>query len=324
MSTSHRVALQRALRLALLSLGIATITWLLWCYRDDVVTGLAVMGLDVVWLALVYAGHLALAALGWRALAKGSRWWMCWVGVWISTSVNTLIPTGTIGGEVVKARVLNRYGAPTSTAIAAVLADIAAQGFSLIFWISIGLCALLMLDVESFLIQSIIIFTGLYLAGIGVFTWLQTRSPAGMLGLAMKRLTGPHVFSALTSAQRIDSALADVYETPWPMTRATLWRTAARLSLTMEVWLAAALMGTPVTLLEALVLKSVAGAARGAAFFVPNGIGVQEVVFVITANELGIDPGLAVAVSLAVRIRELGVSLPALALWYRLERSAER
>lgn len=314
---------RHVIRLALLALGLGAIAWLAYSYRTDVVRGISVLGFGIVWLALVYALHLALAALGWRALADTARWRDCFIGVWIGTSVNTLIPTATVGGEVVKARVLTRYGVATPAAIASVLADTAAQGYSLVLWVAVGLAALLALDADARLIQGITVFTALYLAGIGTFTWLQMRGPAGLLGRAAARFSAQRTFTALASAQSIDAALARLHATPSPMVRATAWRTLARVSLTLEVWLAAALMGAPIGLLEALVLKSVTGAARGAAFFVPNGVGVQELAFVVTANALGVDPGLAVAVSLAIRIRELAVSAPALVVWYRLERSVQ-
>jgi glycosyltransferase 2 family protein len=316
----HHHVTRTTLRLLVLVMGLFAVGWLVYRYRVDVWRAISAMGAGIIWLAAVYALHLAIAAIGWRALVRSARWWHCFIGVWIGTSVNTLIPTATVGGEVVKARVLTRFKAETPTAIASVLADTAAQGYSLVLWMAVGLLALLALDADAQLVTVITVFCGLYLAGIGTFTWLQMRGPAGLLGRALERVMQQRTFVALASAQSIDAVLATLHATPWPMLRATLWRTLARIALTLEVWLAAALMGLPIGLLEALVLKSVTGAARGAAFFVPNGVGVQELAFVVTANALNIDPGLAVAVSIAIRIRELVVSAPALLVWYRIER----
>ena len=319
--SSNPNAIRNTLRILVLLVGLIAVGWLVYRYRVDVLRGISAMGLGITWLAAVYALHLAIAAIGWGALVRSARWWHCLIGVWIGTSVNTLIPTATVGGEVVKARVLTRFKVATPSAIASVLADTAAQGYSLVLWVAVGLLALLALDADAQLISAITVFCALYLAGIGTFTWLQMRGPAGLLGRALERFTQQRTFAALASAESIDAVLARLHATPWPMLRATLWRTLARIALTLEVWAAAALMGLPIGLLEALVLKSVTGAARGAAFFVPNGVGVQELAFVVTANALNIDPGLAVAVSIAIRIRELAVSAPALLVWYRIERA---
>ena len=313
--------MRNAFRILVLVVGLLAVGWLLYRYHIDVVRGIRGMGAGILWMVVVYALHLAIAAIGWQALVRSARWWHCLIGVWIGTSVNTLIPTATVGGEVVKARVLTRLNVEPPAAIGSVLADTAAQGYSLVLWVAVGLLALLALGADAQLITGITVFCALCLAGIGTFTWLQMRGPAGLLGRALERVRHQRKFTALASAKSIDAVLARLHATLWPMLRATLWRTLARIILTLEVWAAAALMGFPIGLLEALVLKSVTGAARGAAFFVPNGVGVQELAFVVTANALNIDPGLAVAVSIAIRIRELIVSAPALLVWYRLERA---
>jgi hypothetical protein len=60
-------------------------------------------------------------------------------------------------------------------------------------------------------------------------------------------------------------------------------------------------------------------AARHLAFFVPAGLGVQEAGLVLFGHALGIGTELALAVSLAKRLRELLWGIPALASWQYIE-----
>ncbi len=86
-----------------------------------------------------------------------------------------------------------------------------------------------------------------------------------------------------------------------------------------EIWLAAYLMGHTLTLWEVLMLKSLIGSLRGVAFFVPNGFGVQEGAYVVLGAVIGLPPDFALAVSLAIRARELIVSVPGMLAWQHIE-----
>jgi hypothetical protein len=67
------------------------------------------------------------------------------------------------------------------------------------------------------------------------------------------------------------------------------------------------------------MLKSLAGALRGAAFVVPGGWGLQEGSFVLLGGLLGLGPGFMLALSLATRAREVLVSVPGLLAWQHAE-----
>jgi uncharacterized membrane protein YbhN (UPF0104 family) len=66
----------------------------------------------------------------------------------------------------------------------------------------------------------------------------------------------------------------------------------------------------------ALALESLSQAARHFIFLVPAGIGVQEASLVAIAHVLGVGNDLAIALSLAKRMREILFGSPALLLWY--------
>jgi len=66
-------------------------------------------------------------------------------------------------------------------------------------------------------------------------------------------------------------------------------------------------------------LESLTLAVRHFAFFVPGGIGVQEAGLVLFGNLIGLPADLAVALSLAKRVREIGFGVPALLSWQWVE-----
>ena len=153
-------------------------------------------------------------------------------------------------------------------------------------------------------------------AGIAGFVIIQR---AGMLSFMVKsahKITKSKILANLIkTASSTDQAVNELYQLHGRIVSATLWRLVALLSQTGEVWLAAYLLGHPISIVEALLLKSLSSTLSDFAFFVPNSYGVQEGAFVVLGQLIGLAPEVSLAISLAIRIRELLIDLPGLALW---------
>ncbi len=93
----------------------------------------------------------------------------------------------------------------------------------------------------------------------------------------------------------------------------------ALVASSLEVWFVLRLFQHPVDFSAAVILESMTQAMRHLAFFVPAGLGVQEAGLVLFGHALGICSELALAVSLAKRVRELLCGLPPLISWQYLE-----
>jgi uncharacterized membrane protein YbhN (UPF0104 family) len=87
----------------------------------------------------------------------------------------------------------------------------------------------------------------------------------------------------------------------------------------IEVWLVLHLMGQPVGLSEALILESLGHAIRSAVFVVPGALGFQEGGYMVLGALFGLPPQVGLALSLAKRVRELLLGIPALVLWQLVE-----
>jgi len=123
----------------------------------------------------------------------------------------------------------------------------------------------------------------------------------------------------LGNSAALDQELRKLFAQPGRLAQSLCWQQAGMVLGSFEVWLILWLLGHPVSAWEALTLESLTLAVRHFAFFVPGGIGVQEAGLVLFGNLIGLPADLAVALSLAKRVREIGFGVPALLSWQWVE-----
>lgn len=304
-------------------LGLAAITALVvWQGAGEVGRALAELGAGVLLFLPVYAVFLAVGAVSWRLLFEPGHapgFGPAWLAIWIGPSINTLLPVGTLGGEVVKARVLTHYGIGAHQAGGSVVADTTVQALSLVLWGMIGAAVLAWVSADGKL--GAITLGAMLVFGAGVVTFLLLQRAGALGGIArtVGRWTGRDSSKAVAVLVEFDGHLRQIYQRPGRVFWATAIRLASRVVMVTEVWLAAALMGHPISPWEALMIRSLSSAVRGAAFFVPNGLGVQEGAYMMLGAVIGLPPGFSLSMSLAVRARELIASVPGLLAWQHIE-----
>ena len=304
-------------------LGLAAITGLVvWQGAGEVGEALGELGAGVLLFLPVYAAFLAVGAISWRLLFEPGRapaFRPAWLAIWIGHSTNTLLPVGTLGGEVVKARVLTHYGIGAHQAGGSVVADTTVQALSLVLWGMIGAGVLVGVTDDAELGAAIAAAMAVFGAGVVTFLLLQRAGALGGIARTMGRWTGRDSSKVVAALVEFDSHLREIYQRPGRVAWATAIRLASRVIMVAEVWLAAALMGHPISPFEALIIRSLTGAVRGATFFVPNGLGVQEGAYMLLGAAIGLPPGFSLSMSLAVRARELIASVPGLLAWQHIE-----
>jgi uncharacterized membrane protein YbhN (UPF0104 family) len=157
-------------------------------------------------------------------------------------------------------------------------------------------------------------------AGIAGFVIAQHAGMFGFMAKSAHKVTGAEFFGGLVdAASGLDQRVRELYRLKGRVAVATTWRLVALVTQTGEVWLAAYLLGFPISIVEALLLKSLSSTLSDFAFVVPNSYGVQEGAFVVLGGLVGLSPEVALAISLAIRIRELIIDVPGLALWQHAE-----
>jgi putative membrane protein len=294
----------------------AVILLVVWQGAGTVLGLLVTLGWGLLLLPLAWLPHLLAGTASWRLLfapCHMPRFLVALRAMWVGGAINLLLPVASVGGEVVKGRLVTLDGVDGAQASASVTVDLTVQALSLLLWSLVGITALVVLEADRSLALAALAGAVLLALGIAGFWRVQRGGAFGFLARLSPK--SPLV----KSAAAIDQAIHDLYARPGRIFLATLIRLMGRVLLTGEVWLAAWLLGFPVGLLEALMLKSLTGALRGAAFPVPGGLGVQEGGYIVLGALVGYPPDVMLGLSLATRVRELLVSLPGLLAWQHVE-----
>src|SRR6185369_15761806 len=116
-------------------------------------------------------------------------------------------------------------------------------------------------------------------------------------------------------AASLDSVIDGMYRDRRAILVATIWHFTSWLAGGVEIWIALHFLGHPLPLLEVVMMEALTEAVRSAAFAVPGALGVQEGSYLVVGAWLGLAPEVALAVSLAKRVREVVMGLPGLVAW---------
>lgn len=310
-----------------LLVGLAVLTALLaWSGVQEVVGLLLASGWALLLVPVIWLPALPMHARCWQLVFErqyAPSFGQALYSQWMGRAVNTLLPVASIGGDVVKARALILWGIDPHHASAAAVVDKTVDVITLILWGLVGIALLALMALDDALAMASLL--GLALLGAGVIGFMIVQR-AGMFS-AVVRFAGRLTTSAKVadlekSAAEVDRVIVDLYR-QWPQVlAATLWRMGAMVVQSGEIWLAAGLLGHPIGIVEAVMLKSLSNAVSDAAFVIPNSYGVQEGALIVLGGLVGLTPEVSLAISLAIRIREVIIDVPGLVCWQIVEGKA--
>lgn len=310
------------LALALAGFGIAC--WVVWQQDLEAVTGLlASAGLfGLVLTALAHLPAMVLNAQAWAMLMpRHSRPALPGMvfQVWVREAVNALLPVGRVGGEVVCYRLLRLHGMGAAPAAGGLIADVALSLVSQLLFALLGIGLLAWGGASlgwATLLGGLLLGAGC--AGgfiLALRAGLISRVIAGLNAVARDRLSG-----LAEGARRLDTYMRRLWARPSALLACTAWQFAAWLAGGLEIWVACQVLGTPISVADALMIEALIQALASAAFIVPGALGVQEAGFVGLAVLAGLDPAIGAALALTRRFRDLFLYLPGLLAWAWAER----
>ncbi len=307
-----------------LVVGLAVMTGLIaWQGVAEITDLLIGSGWALLWVPVIWIPSVLMNARCWQLLfapGYGPSFGQAFYAQWMGRAVNTLLPVASIGGEVVKARALILWGIDAAHASASAVVDKTIQALTIIVWGMAGTILLAYLALDDELVMSVLIGAVAIGAGVAGFIVVQQAGMFGFMVKSVHKLTKADFFGELIDAAGdLDHQVRELDRLRARVAMATLWRLVALLSQTGEVWLAAYLLGHPISIVEAILLKSLSSTMSDFAFIVPNSYGVQEGAFVVLGGLIGLTPEVSLAISLAIRIRELLIDVPGLALWQHNE-----
>jgi glycosyltransferase 2 family protein len=220
-------------------------------------------------------------------------------------AVTATTPTGTLGGDAVKAWLLRDRVSTPETLISLIVVKttmVASQGLFLALGV---LVARRILSLDTPLIRGMEWLLVLEAIAVVGFLAVQTVGMVGRGERLLRRVgirTGERAGAA---AEGIDRGLAMFYRTrQGSLVLSIACNLLGWLASAGETWLVLRFLGTPVSVPTALVIEAFGTGVRFATFFVPAQIGVAEGGTVAACVALGLSAATGLSLSLVRRVRE--------------------
>jgi putative membrane protein len=220
---------------------------------------------------------------------------------------------------MVGARVLALYGAGASVAGASVVVDLTLEVLTQFVFTVLGLALLVGSVQYNGTVRALAIGLLIAMPMLLGFVLAQRWGLFSLFERFLERIADRRPALGLDGLAGLHDAIQELYGN----FRRVAWSSTLHLLswvlTSTEVWVALLLMGHPATFRQALVLQSLSHAVRSAAFLIPSGLGAQEAGFIVLGSMYGLPPEVGLAVSLAIRLREVVLGVPALLFWPFLE-----
>ncbi len=258
---------------------------------------------------------LALLGGAWRAVAPGGGPLVAFA--WARTvreGATDVLPFAQIGGLVVGGRVLTARGVPGDLVYASMIVDQTTEMGSQAVFTLFGVGALVLALGGAFDGGGVL---KLVLAGLGLALILLVAVAFGQQPLLRiaARLAARLLPASVGSVDAVAARLAAIYRERAGLAVSFVLNLAAWVASGLGAWLALRLIGVAAPATAVVAIEALVFAVRSIAFAVPGALGVQEGAYVLLAPLFGIDPQVAVALSLLKRARDLTIGVPALVAW---------
>jgi putative membrane protein len=279
---------------------------------------LTLAGWPLLWLLPFRVFYFLPYALGWgillRGVEGGSRaglGYLFWVAT-VREAVDRLLPVASVGGGVIGVRLLRWRGLPVAQVGASIIVEILLTLFAMYLFFVMGVL-LLFQGGESFHEHSRLLLALVVTLPVPLGTaWLLRYGSRFLIGLVGENSLSEGVAS-------LDRAIRATLSRHRALLVTGFLQFGGLLSGSFEIWFVLRLFSHPVDWRAAIVVESLTQAVRHLAFVIPAGLGVQEAALVVFGRTFGIDAELALAVSMAKRVREILLGVVSLLSWQWME-----
>ncbi len=312
---------------ALAGLGLL-VALLLYSGFDDIIDALEVAGWGLFWLVPLHLLPMGMDARGWRILLasrdprRRAGWgFLVWVAS-VRDAVSSLLPVARVGGDLVGIRLVMLRGINGAVVSATVLVEMCATAVNQYLLAVLGLILLFYeVGLDPLLVHVAI---GLLLALpllAGMLSLLRFGSIFQRLQRLVEKIMGGRdkLTPLLGDVSALDGEIRALFAQPVRVVRFGLWQFAGMVVGSVEIWVTLRLLHHPVGVVKPVILESLSQVVRHLAFMIPAGLGVQEAGFVVFGGLLGLGGNLALALSLANRLRELAFGIPVIVSWQFVE-----
>jgi uncharacterized protein (TIRG00374 family) len=311
--------MRNPLKLLALAFGAGLAAWLFW--RADpagVWRALKPLGAWAPLLLLPYGLVYLVDTLGWRftfgrhlprSLTFGRLIRIRWAG----ESVNTLVPSGYLGGEAVKVFLLRQAGVSGWIGTRTVVVSKTVQTLAQVMFIALGASLGAMhLPPGSPFRTALWTMTGLatavlfFIVGAQFYGFFKCLNRVGSFSRRWRAWSQRHQQRILEA----DEGIRSFYhrQPKWFAFSAAAYF-SGWLCDTLEIWLVGTLLGWDFDWARAAAMEAFIGVAKALGTFVPASLGVQESGVVLLFRIFGLTSGQALAYALLRRGREFVYAL---------------
>jgi putative membrane protein len=280
---------------------------------------------------------LAATAVGWRGFAilclyqlalfvlLGTAWYALIppgynarprIFVWarmVRDATSELLPFSHLGGIVLGARTAAALGLSRPVAFGSIVADITAEMLAQVAFTAAGVVILMTLTPRSAALS----LTGSAIFGfiaivVGCAGFVAFQRHGGSLTSKLIARVSPNAGGITESAME---CIQEIYRRPAQVGLSVLIHCAGWVATALSTWIALLLIGVHAHAWPVLAIESLVCALRSVAFWVPNGLGVQEVAYAAIAPLFGVGVEIGLAISLLKRARDIAIGLPIVLIW---------
>ncbi|CUQ65288.1 lysylphosphatidylglycerol synthase transmembrane domain-containing protein [Candidatus Nitrospira inopinata] len=318
------------LRYFLLALGLAVLGFLIWHIGPlNIYEAVAKLGPSVLAVILLPSFIMyAVEAYGWRVvLGPAGRAVPFWRLLAIRTAgevVNMTTPTAYLGGEPIKAYLLNKYNVPVAEGAASVVIAKTTMTIAEVCYILTGIALGFLLlgagDSAGYTVTAALLSVGVLVCSIAGFVFVQRRGLfASILGVARAlRVRSAFLESQEEHLHSIDRTILHFYRHHQRVFYLSIgvyffgW-----MAESLEVLVILHYLGGPTTILSAFSIGALAVFIKGGSFFIPGSLGAQDGGNVLLLKAFGYGEVTGLTFALLRRFRELvwiGIGLLCLAV----------
>ena len=272
-------------------------------------------------IVLFHLGVITVTGFAWSLQARdrgeGRRRCFIW-GRLVRDSAGETLPFSQVGGFVMGARAASLCGVAGWFAAASTVVDVTVELAARVPYMVLGLGLMAWQGLGSQATVTMLAATLLIAVGAAIFVVLQGRG-AGLIAGLGARVVPQWLAGGSTAAGGVLETIRAIHARRGALLRAFAVHCCGWMLSGFEVALPLWLMGKPVWIGAGIAIDCLVSGIRSAAFLVPSAVGVQEGAYVVVCGLFGIDPQVALALSLLRRGRDFAIGIPALLAWQMLE-----
>ena len=272
-------------------------------------------------IILIHIPTLFFDSMAWKVFIKNENFSILWsfIITWVSQASGKFFPTGTVTGEFIRIYLGTKKGLSFHESSSTVFADLVIATFSLFLIASLSFLIVLSNNVIFFQNDNsfyIVISLLILLSGCVFFYFFINRrllrfflNVKNPLNFKLKR-------NNIKLLLKVDYSLFKISSNKLNIFKATITRLLGWISGALEIYVFLMIINVEVSFVDVILIEAFTGLIRSVVFFIPAGLGVQELAFVIIGSHVGLSDSVSFSMAIGRRIREIGVGLPAILTWF--------